>query len=184
MRLFVGIGVQVAVSQRLANAARSLLPSGSTDGIRIRWTPASNMHITLSFLGQVDPGRLEQIQQGLAAIRAARLRLEMSGISVIPNAGILLASVKPTAALLTLAERISLAMQGCGIQRERRPFQPHITLARIKGQVLLQPNSGDDPSFRQVFQAGKFNLYESVTLPDGAQYHVLKAFALMRDKDC
>jgi RNA 2',3'-cyclic 3'-phosphodiesterase len=176
MRVFIGIGLPIQVGERLARAANRLLPPGTGDGARIRWTQPSNMHVTLSFLGQVERARLEQIQESLATLRAVRLRLELSGIGVF--AGIMHAKVKPSAPLLAFAEQVFESMERCGFAREQRPYLPHVTLARAKGRMPPQPFGKDDPAFWQAFEASEFLLYQSFTRPEGAYYEVLKAFPL------
>lgn len=136
------------------------------------------MHVTLSFPGNVEQSRLEQIQQSLSAIRAGRFRIEMTGLGVFPHAGILMAGVKPSVALLNLAERVNVAMERCGIPRELRAYTPHITLARFKGRLSVQPSDKGDPAFFQEFEAPEFRLYESFTRSEGAQYEVLNHFPL------
>ncbi len=173
MRLFIGIGVPNAVGERLSLAARSQdMPQGT------RWTPPSNMHVTLSFPGNVAQGLLEQIQRSLSAIRSDRFRVEITGLGVFANAGILMASVKPSTALVNLAERVNVAMERCGIPRELRAYTPHVTLARFKGRLSVQPSDKRDSAFFQAFEALEFRLYESFTRPEGAQYEVLNRFPL------
>jgi 2'-5' RNA ligase len=176
MRLFVGIGLPIQVGERLAAAASGLLPWEASNSTPIRPTAPGNMHVTLSFLGQTDPARLEAIQQGLATLHAGRLRLELNGVGVFK--GILHAQVKPSAALLTLAERVVKSMESCGFPREQRPFLPHVTVARTKERISLSSSRGGDPAFWQHFEADEFLLYQSLTRPEGAIYKVLKAFPL------
>ena len=177
MRLFIGIGLPAPVSETLAKSAHSLLlPAG-----RIRWTPPENMHVTLSFLGQVHPARLNVIEQALAKIHARRLRLELSGIGVFDRAGVLFANVTASPALLTLAELVIAAMEACGFTREQRPYSPHVTIGRIGARTrerIHLRTATDDPAFHQTFDASEFRLYQSLTLPGGAQYEVLRVFAL------
>lgn len=176
MRLFIGIGLPPGLAQTLTNAARKLLANHS----RIRWTPPENLHLTLSFLGQVAPDRIAQIEQALAGIHSPPLRLELDGAGAFPRAGILYAQIKPTPALLTLAEQTFLSMEACGFPREQRPYAPHITLARIKssGKSAIHLREQQSPAFHQRFEARELRLYESLTLPEGPQYKVLRAFLL------
>ena len=176
MRLFLGIGLPQTVAGRLAEAARTMLQAGT--GRSIRWTRPDDMHITLSFLGSVEPTRLEQIQQSLAALHAGRLHLRLSGIGVFANAGMLLVKLEPSVALLNLGEQISLAMESCGFPREQRPYLPHVTLARAKGRIRIAPGRGNEPAFQQSFAASEFRLYQSFTPPEGARYLILRAFPL------
>ena len=176
MRLFIGIGLPVPVAESLAKSAHSLIPSATAS--KPRWTPPANMHVTLSFLGQVHDARRDAIEQALAAIRAARLQLELDGIGVFERVGVLFAAVKHTPALLALAEKVFAAMEATGFPREDRPYSPHVTLARTRDRLRLRSNRPDDPAFRHRFDAMEFRLYQSLTLPGGAQYQVLRSFPL------
>jgi RNA 2',3'-cyclic 3'-phosphodiesterase len=144
----------------------------------VRWTSAANMHVTLSFLGSVDPALRERIEQSLSLVQAPRLRLSLDGVDCFVHAGVMLAKVQPSPALLALAEQVAASLEACGFPRERRPYQPHVTLARSKARISLAASISGNPVFRQAFEAGEFRLYESVTRPDGAQYQVLRAFPL------
>jgi 2'-5' RNA ligase len=176
MRLFIGIGLPAPIAEALAKSATSLVhPASAT---KIRWTPPANMHITLSFLGQVHEARRDVIEQALATVHAPRMRLELSGFGTFDRGGVLFADVKRTPALLALAEQVVAKMEGCGFAREDRPYSPHITLARSRDRLHLPSSSPEDPAFHQSFEAAEFRLYQSLTLPGGAQYEVLRSFRL------
>jgi RNA 2',3'-cyclic 3'-phosphodiesterase len=175
MRLFIGIGLPASVAEALANSAAKLISLASA---RLRWTPPANMHVTLSFLGQVHEARREVIAQALATIHAPHMKLALSGIGAFDRAGVLFASVEPSPALLALAERVVATMQACGFPREDRPYSPHITLARTRDRLRLRSDPANNPAFYQSFEATEFRLYQSLTLPGGAQYQVLRSFPL------
>jgi len=175
MRLFIGIGLPVPVAEALAKSAVELiLPSQAT---RIRWTPPANMHITLSFLGQVHDARLDVIEQVLTTIHSPRMQVALDGIGTFDRAGVLYANIVPSPPLLSLAEQVIATMESIGFPREERPYSPHITLARARDRLRLD-SKADDPAFDQTFIATEFCLYQSLTLPGGAQYKVLRDFAL------
>jgi 2'-5' RNA ligase len=178
MRLFIGIALPLVVGEALANAARKLLPAGSAVGARLRWTRPENMHVTLSFLGEVAPSRLTLIQQRLEEVHAVRFNLMLSGIGTFPRAGILHASLMPSAELYTLAEQISFAMGACGFFRKQHTHTPHVTLARYKGGAFSPPRGKDDPAFTQAFEAREFRLYQSITRPEGSHYEALAVYPL------
>ena len=178
MRLFIGIGLPLSVAEALARAARALLPPERGGSTRVRLTRPQSMHVTLSFLGHVEPSHLEQIQQSLAALHADRTRLELNGADIFANGNILLAKVKHSPKLLSLTEQVLQAMERCGFPREQRTFMPHVTLARSKERIKLASRQPGDPAFGQAFVAGEFSLYQSFTHPEGSQYQVLRAFPL------
>ena len=179
MRLFIGIALPPPLSALLAKAARALIVTEGQQPPRITWTRPENMHITVSFLGQVDPSRLDQIQRALTAIHAPRLHLQLNGAGSFPKAGILHTQIKPSPSLLNLAEQVFQSMETCGFSRERRPYTPHITLARSKDPLRIPAHKADNPAFRQSFTAHEIRLYESITRPEGAHYEVKAAFPLL-----
>ena len=175
MRLFIGIGLPAPVADQLSQSARKLIRGSDA---KIRWTPSSNMHITLSFLGPVHDARLDVIQQVLATIRAPHLKLALDGFGTFDRVGVLYADVKKSPALLALAEHVMTAMQAIGFAREDRPYSPHITIGRTRDRLRLGTPPKDDSAFHQTFDATEFRLYQSLTLPGGAQYEVLRSFPL------
>jgi RNA 2',3'-cyclic 3'-phosphodiesterase len=178
MRLFVGIGLPTSVAQDLINGARNSLAQISGTDRQLRWIPAEDVHLTLYFLGSIESARLGQIQKRLAEVCGTRLYLKMDGIDIFAKGGILIVKVEPKAHLLELAERVAIAMDGCGVARERRPYIPHVTLARSKGRIPFRVHGESAPIFRQGFEVSEFRLYESFTRSDGAQYQVLSTFRL------
>lgn len=178
MRLFVGIGLPETTAHALAGAAqRSVVKAPNSEG-RLRWTTPGNLHVTLSFLGQVEPSRLKAIEHALAGVTAPRVRLALDGLGLFANAGIVIAKVKSSPSLLNLAEQVIVAMERCGIPREQRPYQAHVTLARAKGKMPIHFVQRDDQVLSSTFDALEFRLYQSRTLPGGSQYEVLRAFPL------
>jgi RNA 2',3'-cyclic 3'-phosphodiesterase len=176
MRLFVGIGLPAQLAEALAESARALVSPVNNN--RMRWTPPANMHVTLSFLGQVHTARLEVIEQALAAIRGERISLELDGFGIFDRVGVLYANVKKSPPLLALAEQVVAAMEGIGFAREKRPYSPHITLTRSRDLLRLISPPNVNPAFHESFDATELRLYQSLTLPGGAQYQVMRAFSL------
>jgi 2'-5' RNA ligase len=80
-----------------------------------------------------------------------------------------------------LQERVTAATQPCGFVPEARPYQPHITLARGKGQRRdlgeLKAKIRRQPDFTR-FVAREFLLYESFLSPAGSRYEVRERFTL------
>jgi 2'-5' RNA ligase len=178
MRLFVGIGLPESIAQALAGAACRSVSLAPGSASRIRWTPPGSLHVTLSFLGQVEPARLEPIAAALAGVTASPLLLALDGLGLFADAGIAVAKVKPSPLLLALAGKVVAAMETCGIPPEKRPYQPHVTLARAKGRLPLRITRAEESAFTASFDATEFRLYQSQTLPQGAHYEILRAFPL------
>jgi RNA 2',3'-cyclic 3'-phosphodiesterase len=178
MRLFVGIALPDGAAQRLAQAARRILAGATRDQNAIRWTQPKDMHVTLSFLGNVEAAKVAGIEQALSAISASAVPVELDGAGVFANGSILIAKVKSVPSLLELASEVVHAMEAVGFPREDRPYRPHVTLARMKTKPLTPTEVSPLPEFSQSFSAREFHLYESSTRSSGARYEVLRSFSL------
>lgn len=127
MRLFVGIFLPAGVVAHL-NQALTAVRTGA--GLR-RWLPADRWHVTLAFLGAVQPQRVDRIRTIMAPICAAEpaLRLRLTGAGSFDTgrgAGVLWIGVQGEG-LGELAARIRGAVL---TDTDARPFQAHLTIAR------------------------------------------------------
>jgi 2'-5' RNA ligase len=126
MRLFVGIELPWELRERLA-AMRGSLPGA-------RWVPPENYHLTLRFIGEVQPHRAEEIDLALSALRGRGFPLTLAGVGVFEKAGRTVAlwtGVERNSALDHLQGKIETALQRAGCEPQRRRFTPHVTLARL-----------------------------------------------------
>ena len=173
MRLFVGIALAKKVTAQLEHVCARLQAQG--DGLR--WSAPDSWHITLQFLGNASEEQFACVQARLAAVRAATPPLRLGELGIFERAGVLLAKVEPTAELLELQRAVVEATCQCGFVAEDRPYQPHITLARAKGEdgrrrlKLLKARADEQPAFTG-FTAHEFVLYESHLGPGGSRYAV------------
>jgi RNA 2',3'-cyclic 3'-phosphodiesterase len=102
----------------------------------IPWVQPRNLHVTLRFLGDsVDLHMISPLIEVLKTIAAqtASFLIKVRGVGAFPNprrpriiwVGLLGED------LTELAARIDRAAVRCGSQPERRPFAPHVTIARM-----------------------------------------------------
>jgi 2'-5' RNA ligase len=119
-------------------------------------------------------------------VRAAPVAVQLGELGFFDRAHVFFADVVVAPGLSALEQRVVAATSGCGFVAETRPFHPHITLARAKGQVggtelrELKGKIRSQPSFSR-FTVREFLLYESHLGPGGAQYEVTARFGLTRD---
>jgi 2'-5' RNA ligase len=126
MRLFVGLDLPWRLRQRLAGLA------GGIQGAR--WLPPDNLHITLRFIGEVYAHQAEEIDHALAALKARGFALSLTGVGTFEKAGRpvqLWVGVERNPQLDLLQSKVETACQRAGLERERRRFAPHVTLARL-----------------------------------------------------
>ena len=184
MRLFVGLPLASEVLKELSEAVARL--KRPHDGLR--WTSPESWHITLQFLGNTDQAHFDCVAVRLAEVHAAPVAARMGRLEIFDRAGVYFADVIPTPGLVELARRVTEATAKCGFVAETRPFHPHITLARAKGdgrgstlRVLMERVPRE--AVFTGFTATEFLLYESHTRPEGAEYEVRARFPLAAGKD-
>jgi 2'-5' RNA ligase len=173
MRLFVAIPMAAAVLDELSAVSARL--KSSADGLR--WAEPESWHITLQFLGNAN-----EEQYTLGAVRFPPVPIRMEALGCFDRAGIFYAGVGLTPALVSLQQHITAATSLCGFVPEARPFRPHITLARGKGEgrgreLRTLTARVRQPSFTP-FIAEEYLLYESHLSPAGSKYEVRNRFTL------
>jgi len=167
-RLFLALWPDEAQRQQLAEYFPLLK---GCDGRKV---PLENLHITLAFLGSVDADTQSCLEQQLDIIDASPFTLQMDelGFWRRPQVVWLGASETP-AALSELVAGVKQAMLVCALEPDSRPFQTHLTLMR---RARRRPDDSDPP--RMNWPVRDFVLVASETLPEGAQYTVLRRWSL------
>lgn len=137
MRLFVGIWPPEPVIGVLCDAQRRLAQRAPSGAVRL--TRRDQLHLTLCFLGEVDEGRVEGLvavlRLGVATLD--RLSLAVEGLGVFPEQGaprVIWAGLRGDMDALRVVQALVVRWLGPFAQAEdRKPFHPHITLARAQG---------------------------------------------------
>jgi RNA 2',3'-cyclic 3'-phosphodiesterase len=175
-RMFLALDLGDEARGRLA-AWRDLLVDGRRD---VRPVPAGALHVTLVFLGWQDESAADRIAE--AAFRALppgpAPRLTATAVRPLPprNARLFALDLEDEGGRAgALQQAASDALEAGGWYRpEKRPFWPHITLARVKRgerRVPAPPDSPPPPA--APFDADVVTLYRSTLRPQGALYEPL-----------
>lgn len=185
MRLFVALEISADVRENLAARIQNLrnLSSRLADK-RPRWLRPENLHVTLKFMGEIAPARLEGICAALSEIRSgAQVDMKFHGLGFFPNdlrPRVLWAGLNASPNLPSLAEAIDRALESRGVAREQRAFIPHLTLARFEPpglheKLLAAIQENGEQQFGAC-RAREFRLIESKTKPSGAEYTSVAIF--------
>ena len=174
--MFLALDLPEDARGRLADWRDAIL-----DGRRdVRPVPPEALHVTLVFLGWQDEAAAERIAEvAFAALPAGPPpRLAAIGVRAIPprNARLFALDLDDEDGRATALQRaMSDALEAGGWYRpEKRPFWPHVTLARVKrGERRVAPPPDRPPPPAEVFDAGVVTLYRSTLRPQGAIYEPL-----------
>lgn len=183
MRVFVALEVPEETKRKLRELVAAL--GGACRGAR--WVHTEGMHVTLKFVGETSPERVEQIKVELGRIRA-RAAVEMSfrTVGFFPNdrhPRVFWAGIEASPNLGELAAAIERAFEALGIPPETRPFKPHLTLARFKsedGLTQLRKRLAELAPFEfGATHATELHLYQSTLKSSGAVYTCLASYSFV-----
>jgi 2'-5' RNA ligase len=177
MRLFTAIDIPTDVKEPILALLNRLRPLA-----KISWSPVENLHITTKFIGEWPESRLDEMKRALSAVpHPPAFDIEVHGLGWFPNPHhprVLWVGVVAGQPLQALAGATEQAVAALGVPVEHRPYSPHLTLARIKDSLLLEPLRGtvaeaEKQSFG-TFHATAFYLYLSAS----GKYSKLAEFPL------
>ncbi len=174
MRLFAAI----PLTQPARSEVERLLGRLRETGWPVRWVGDEGLHLTLKFYGEVAQERLDVIAEALrfAGQGTLPLALQLGDLGAFPSRPrprVLWAGLENTPALELLQDRIERGGEAIGFAPEGVPFQPHVTLGRVREGQRCPPCALDDynGSFERVsFVGAELVLYESVLTPHGPRY--------------
>jgi len=183
MRLFVAVELDYAVRERAAALAagvrrvletegRRWLPAGAT------WVTPERMHLTLRFLGEIEPGHAARVRDVMARpFPEHPFDLELAGLGLFPPAGpprVLWIGVSAgEAELAAIAGEVDLRLEAVDIPREARPFRGHLTLARFRVPAAAEARrvmTGQDTGPVGRSRIAEVVLFESRLSPRGPAY--------------
>lgn len=175
IRLFIALPVPTALREQIAAVPRRGLESP-------RWTHPDDLHITLRFIGDIDPERVPDIESVLGEVRAGAFHIEVEGLDFFSNRAqtILYAGIKSARKLENLCALVTEKIQKAGFEFPLRPYIPHITLARLKKTRGLDSYiDAHKKKIRASWKTDRFVLYRSGQ-PDGTgkRYAALREYSL------
>jgi 2'-5' RNA ligase len=189
IRAFIAVELPVELVKRLKDFQAGL----SSARLRcVKWVEPGAIHLTLKFLGNVDPGRLEAVKVAAeAAVRSHRpFELTTGRTGFFPGAQrarvFWLGLEGDIEDLGRLQQDMDRAMANLGFESENRPFTAHLTLARLREEC----SSAERLEFTGLVRTVVFEpgppikvqaaaLMRSQLTPDGAVYTRLAEFPLL-----
>jgi 2'-5' RNA ligase len=180
IRAFIAIDLTPEIYQQLAEVAADF--NELLDGYPIRWVPATNIHLTLKFLGDVSISNLDMLTDILKTEVSNHNPFEMSvgGSGAFPSTRrprVVWVGIEAPPELNAVQMGIENEMSCLGYSREKRPFNPHLTIGRVSrnagshdvkviSDVVIKHKVG----FLGVTKVKEIYLYKSVLKPSGAEY--------------
>ncbi len=148
--------------------------------LNIRWVKSINLHMTLSFLGDVDPSDIEIVARVLSETVAAYPVFELvpRGVGVFPSLRrpriVWTGIAGQTDILRSMQESVQNALVPLGFSTQKRPYRSHLTLGRIKDRIdqsqLVDALRAQQDFVSQAFSVPDLVMFQSELHPHGPQY--------------
>ena len=187
-----GTGIRSFIAFELPAAVISLLDHVQQElkSLRLKagWVRPQNIHLTLRFLGNINPADIENIGGAMAdaVAECTPFTLTVGGIGFFPGIKrpriIWVGLGGATAVLLELQRNLEDRLATVGFPKEKRSFNAHLTLGRIRQAVNPTTLGRAIQDYSDLgnlkFCADRIILFKSDLKPSGAVYSHLKQAVL------
>ena len=184
MRAFIAVDLEKKIKENISRFLEKL-----DTGLRnVKWIKHQGMHITLKFLGEVCEAKIQKTGEIVGRITAEfqPFSLKIKGTGTFPHAKrnprILWLGVESDQTLLSLQEKMETGLENLGFLKEKRKYNPHLTLGRIRTNFKLQPILDELERHREdmfgEMTVKKILLFQSILKPSGAEYKIISEFEL------
>lgn len=177
LRLFVAVYPPAATAQALLDQVQTLdLPPHRT-------VAAEQVHLTLQFIGDVDPRQLddtiESVQRSAAGLHA--FELTMQQLIVLPQRGrarLIAAETDQPPTLMEIQRRLAHRLARSPRDRPGDRFLPHMTLLRFRTPPKFKLDAARAAITSQPFAVQSIVLMRSTLRPDGAVHKTVQEILL------
>ena len=191
LRLFVALALPAPILVALEDVQRTLrdqMPARA-----VRWVRGEGIHLTLKFLGETPGGQRAAIAAALETACAGQrpLALRAAGLGCFPT------TARPRVVWVGLAGNldrlgdlqgaVEAALEPLGFPAEGRPFNPHLTLGRLKDASSDEIKAvggvveAAAPETIGAWTADAVCLMQSELRSDGARYTCLARVPLVSE---
>lgn len=178
IRCFVAVDLPEEMREEVGR-----LQSGiATEGLRL--VRPELVHVTIKFLGDVPAGKVGQVKEALAAVKAAPFTARVAGMGAFPGKSVRVVWLGLEGDFSPLYNKVEAATKSLGFPPEERGFAPHVTIGRVgrpnaatSRELLARINSQSALDLGS-FPVEKFCLKKSTLTPGGPIYEDLAEFSL------
>lgn len=179
LRLFVAVEIPDAAKDALERAIAPWLPALP----EARWVPRQNWHVTLKFLGRTWPRLLDWVSGRIAdvAVEAPPFRTALAGLGSFPSrtrGRVLWAGLEDDRGdLARIAVGLDAALQA-EFEPERRPFHPHLTVARNDPPLRVPPAFAETEVASDAWEVDHVVLFRSHLQRPAPRYEPVSRFPI------
>ena len=163
MRIFIAIEIPQNIRVKITEITDYL--QSKTSPTAVKWVDYENLHLTIKFIGETKQEKIEEITKVLSQSLAhqAPFSLEIGVLGMYPNntnPRVIWLGVTGGEPLIAMHNILDQNLARLGIQREGRPFSPHLTIARLRRNTDAASSKtiGRTRSQCRVDSLGLFNI--------------------------
>lgn len=183
MRVFVAVDIE---SPQLLSAIRALKDIVQATGVPQKPVEDENLHLTLAFIGEVGDDVVDRIRDALKNVEHNAFSIHLKGLGAFPTVSrprvVWIGVEEGRESLYELHNKIAKALSSAGVGFKGSSFEPHLTIARIKGsrnlsnlvKVLMNYEDYDVG----WYTVSEFRLKQSILTPKGPIYKTLLSVPL------
>ena len=180
-RIFIGIPAGCQIKSILTHIKSAV----NCNPPFIKWVPTENIHLTLSFLGNISNDDIPNLIQFIGKnIARNNFQLSIAGTGVFPSTKspkvLWLGLDKGIDKLTLLQHQVAKSISEFKDNDQENTFIPHITIAKIKqmhGKIDVLPFL--DTVYSPIeLEVNSIYMFESQLFPEGVKYTVLNKFPL------
>jgi RNA 2',3'-cyclic 3'-phosphodiesterase len=172
--------VAIELPEKIKRDIRKLQHAFASHGLDIRWVKPANMHLTVKFLGDVDPSDIESVGRVLSDTAANHPMFDLTprGVGVFPNIrrpSIVWTGIAgQTDVLGSIHRSVNSGLSDIGFESDKRPYRGHLTLGRIKTHRnqnrLVTALRVNQEFVSEAFSVERLVMFKSELQPAGPVY--------------
>jgi 2'-5' RNA ligase len=185
MRLFIAFPVSKEIKNKIAKLQKDLKSKVVDE--KISWVNPDNIHLTIKFLGEVDPEKVEVIGKIMAKsinrVGVFEMNIENGGVFPSKNKPRVMwvGCNDPTENISKIKKSMDNALKKLGFKKEKKKFNAHLTIGRIRSMKKIS-NCVDALLSNEILfgkmKMQKIQLISSRLSPQGSEYEVIKEIKL------
>jgi 2'-5' RNA ligase len=182
MRMFLAVDLRATLGEAAHDWGRAVAAAiGPRDASALSWVPASRIHVTLHFFGELDPEAVAALPARLGGtLPDAPFDVALGSGGTFPQVGrprVLWIGLRDGAeAVVRLHGWLAPRVAGIGQPDRRGTFSPHVTIARVRRAAgpglggALREAAASTPAPRGRARIEAVTLFESVASAGGPTY--------------
>jgi 2'-5' RNA ligase len=177
-KIFLALTLEKDFNNQIIEIKKELKSNLLKDA-NISWQRNDHHHLTVYFVGEMEPEQISQMNEDLAEINLTGFSrsIDLTTISFFPNESsqVLSTLVKPNSHLKSLHKEVEKIVVNIGFGSELKDYRPHITLGRFKEKDRAQYEFKifEEPLKGKVKQ---LDVFESEFNKGKTEYILLKSF--------